>query len=67
MAIKWETKDPACGHVYHISFPFCPWCYELEEVTCPCCGNKKQRVVLTEEGKRVRAETSRVAGEGGNG
>ena len=54
MTWKWETKG-VCGHVYHISFPYCPWCYELEDVVCTCCGNKRQRKVLTEEGKRVRA------------
>lgn len=54
MPIKWEVKD-VCGHVYHISFPYCPFCYELQETTCPCCGNKKRRAVLTEEGKRARA------------
>lgn len=60
MAFKWETKG-VCGHVYHISFPYCPFCYETEETTCSCCGKKERRIVLTEEGKRVRAEMGRLA------
>ena len=54
MAIKWETKCPF-GHVYHISFPYCPWCYELQETTCSCCGKRERHAALTEEGRRVRA------------
>jgi hypothetical protein len=53
--MKWTTKC-AFGHNYHVSWPYCPECYELVERTCQCCGKKNQHAALTAEGKRVRAE-----------